>query len=197
MIQRLLLTFIFLSAILFAGRSSAQGLKRGDRLPDAGFTVLNGASFNTQSLKGKSGVLVIFVSTQCPVSNAYNARYNGLYQLTRDANIGFFVIYPNVTESATEIDLHAKEKGFRFSVVRDNNAGIAKQFGATVTPEAFLFDASLKLIYRGRIDDNQREDRVTQKNLEEAIAALLSGSAPLIPVTPARGCVIKTTPDDF
>jgi peroxiredoxin len=182
-----------LAAMLWTNVLLAQpaGLRPGSLAPDFRLKSVTGETYSLYAQKGKKGFIVVFISTQCPVSNAYNARFIKLAELAKENMMEFIAINSNVTEPFEEVQLHAREKGFTFPVLKDENNRACNAFGASVTPEAFLLDANFKLIYRGRIDDNQREERVVSKDLEEAIAAYLAGRPPLMPVTTAQGCTIK------
>lgn len=183
-----------LALAFWANASLAQGLQPGSVAPDFRLTAVSGETYSLYAQKGKKGFVIVFISTQCPVSNAYNARFIKLAELARQGLIEFIAINPNATETFDEVRLHAREREFPFPVLKDENNRVSDAFGAKVTPEAFLLDANFKVIYRGRIDDNQREERVASKDLEEAIAAYLAGAPVPTPVTTAKGCVIKRAP---
>jgi hypothetical protein len=86
----------------------------------------------------------------------------------------------------------AKERGMKFAYAYDATSGIARAFGATRTPEAFLFDASGKLVYHGTIDDNA-DDAAAVKDayLANAVNAVAGGKAVPVAETKALGCGIK------
>ena len=82
------------------------------------------------------------------------------------------------------------------SYVVDNASAVARAFGATRTPEAFLFDGSGKLVYHGTIDDNTYEaSKVTRSYLKEAADALLAGKSVPDAETKSVGCSIKFRPE--
>src|SRR5262249_55561285 len=86
----------------------------------------------------------------------------------------------------------AKARGMEFPYVVDATSGVAKAFGATRTPEAFLFDTGGKLVYHGTIDDNmQAPDKVTATYLKDALEAVSSGKEVAVKETKAMGCGIK------
>ena len=88
--------------------------------------------------------------------------------------------------------VRANEKSFNFPYLFDDGQEIFPQYGATRTPHVFLLDASLTVKYIGAIDDNAKSvDDVTQKYVEDAIAALASGENPDPSFTKAIGCSIK------
>jgi hypothetical protein len=86
----------------------------------------------------------------------------------------------------------AKDKKFGFPYVVDEDSKLAKSFGATRTPEAFLFDAQGKLVYHGTIDDNHKEaGKVTKTYLKDALDAVADGKPVATAETKAVGCSIK------
>src|SRR4029077_11982410 len=92
----------------------------------------------------------------------------------------------------TETQARAKALGLTFPYVVDETSGVARAFGASVTPEAFLFDAGGKLAYHGTIDDNRKEpDKVKVRYLKDALDAVVTGKAPAVPETKGLGCGIK------
>ena len=86
----------------------------------------------------------------------------------------------------------AKDLGLQFPYAVDEGAVVAKAFGASKTPEAFLFDARGKLVYHGTIDDNVKEaDKVEKRWLKDALTAVAAGQTPAVQETKALGCGIK------
>ena len=86
----------------------------------------------------------------------------------------------------------AREKSFNFPYLRDASQTVARAYGATHTPQLFVFDRERRLRYTGKIDDNwQRPEAVTRRYLRDAVDAILSNMEPAEPTTPAIGCTIK------
>src|SRR5687767_14331881 len=83
-------------------------------LPDA-----DGKQHTLASLKGKSGTLILFIATKCPVSNAYNARMQKLAEDYRAKGVNVVGINSNVSESAADVKQHASESGLTFTVLKD------------------------------------------------------------------------------
>ena len=155
-------------------------------LPDA-----SGAAHSLDSLKGKNGVVLIFVATNCPVSNAYNERMEKLSQDFKARGVNVVGINANATESASDVKDHAAKNKLTFTILKDDGNKIADTLGAMRTPEAFYLDASNKLLYHGRIDNSRDVTQVNTSELRDAIEATLSGKP--VPKTTANafGCSIK------
>ena len=135
--------------------------------------------------------VVIFTSTKCPISNSYNDRMNSIYKDYSDRGVQFVFVNANSNEPLAEIEEHAKANQFPFKVYKDVNNVLADEFGATVTPEAYVFDASGTLQYHGQVDDATNEARVRVRGLRQAIDAVLSKKPVDLKETKAFGCTIK------
>ncbi len=134
--------------------------------------------------------VVIFVSTQCPVSNAYNARMATLAKTYAPKGVAVFGINANKAEDASAIKAHAKQHNFGFAILKDQGNAIADTFDAQVTPEAYVIDKTGTLRYHGRIDDSQDGD-IQSHDLQIAIDAVLDGQTVPNKETRAFGCGIK------
>ncbi len=86
---------------------------------------------------------------------------------------------------------HARDAGYSFDYLHNESQAIARALGAERTPEAYVFDADRRLVYRGAVDDNRDEADVTQHYLRDAIEAALAGETPPVPDTPPVGCTVK------
>ena len=135
--------------------------------------------------------VVLFISTKCPISNSYNDRMNAIYKEYSDRGVQFVFVNANANEPVQEIEEHAKANQFSFKVYKDVNNVLASEFGATVTPEAYVFDNSGVLQYHGQVDDATNEARVRVKGLRTAIDAVLSNRPVELKETKAFGCTIK------
>ncbi|OGU72822.1 MAG: hypothetical protein A2V93_06730 [Ignavibacteria bacterium RBG_16_34_14] len=137
-------------------------------------------------------ILIIFIATQCPVSNAYNLRMVELYNSYEDKNIAVLGVNSNKEESMNECKSHAESNGFKFPVLKDEKNVVADMFEASVTPEAYLLEPyTYKILYRGRIDDSRNESNVETQDLANALNEILAGKKISIVQTKAFGCTIK------
>lgn len=154
-------------------------------LPDA-----DGKEHSLNSLKGKNGAVLIFLSVQCPVVQDYNERVEKLAQDFKGKGIAVIGINSNATESAEAVKAHATGK-YSFPILKDKGNKIADQLGAKVTPEVYFLDGNNKLLYHGRIDNSRNPAQVESADLRDAVEATLSGKAVTRATANAFGCVIK------
>lgn len=169
----------------------AGALSPGDKVADFSLKDYNGKTHSLSQYKDKAAIVIIFVSTQCPVSNAYNARMAKLYSDYSKKNVAFLGINSNRRESVAEIKSHAQKHGLLFPILKDENNVIADKFGATVTPEVFVLSKDLTVLYHGRIDDSQRPANIKRRDLRKALDEILAGKKVTTPETKAFGCTIK------
>src|ERR1041384_2356689 len=121
-----------------------------------------------KSLAGKNGTVLIFISVQCPVSNAYNERMEKLAEDYKAKGIAVIGINANATEDAAVVKAHASEHKLSFTILKDSGNKIADKLGATVTPEAYFLDANNKLLYHGRIDNARNAAPLQTPDLRQA-----------------------------
>lgn len=160
-----------------------------------------GVNFTLDDVQGKThsltdygnnkAVAVIFVSTRCPVSNAYNERMEALNRKFKSSGVVFLGVNSNKAESVDEIKTHAVENKLSFAILKDPGNKVADQLKASFTPEVYVFNARRELMYHGRIDDSRRAGQVTAKDLDAALSAILAGQPVPLKKTKAFGCSIK------
>lgn len=145
-----------------------------------------------QEASGKPIVLV-FVRTDCPVSNRYVPLIQKISSHYGD-RVGFWLVYLGKTASVEKIRQHEAEYGYKLPALRDPQHALVEQAQVQVTPEVAVFDAHHRLVYHGRID-NLYEDvgrarpAATTHELDDAIQAAFSGKTPP-PDAPGVGCFI-------
>jgi thiol-disulfide isomerase/thioredoxin len=158
-------------------------------------TDLEGKPFDPfRAAQGKV-VVLIFVRTDCPVSNRYAPAIQQLSAHDADKAI-FFLVYPSKKETSEAISKHDRDFGYTLAALRDPQHILVKQSQAQITPEAAVFDANRRLVYHGRID-NLYEDfaharkTATTHELADAVAAAIAGKTLSGNPTPAVGCYIS------
>ena len=155
-------------------------------LPD-----VDGRDHSLKSIKGKNGTVLIFISVQCPVSNAYNERMEKLAADYKAKGIAVVGVNANSTEDAGAVKAHAAEKGLSFTILKDPGNKLADKLGATRTPEAYFLDSNNKLLYHGRIDNSQNPAAIESSDLRTALDAALAGKPIEKTEAKAFGCTIK------
>jgi thiol-disulfide isomerase/thioredoxin len=143
-------------------------------------------------------VVVAFLGTECPVSNSYVAVLASLSKKYESKGVRFVGVYSNRQDDTAAVAKHAKEFSIPFVVLKDEGAALADRFAAKRTPEAFVLDGTRTVRYRGRIDDqfDKGIKRVQPKNrdLVNALDAVLSGQAVTQAATEPTGCIIGRKP---
>jgi hypothetical protein len=148
------------------------------------------------ALPGVRAIVLLFTSTDCPVSNRYAPEVRRLAKRFGPEGVAFRLIYPNPSDVPDAIREHmtAFEYGAPTEAFYDPDHALVNVSGATVTPEAVVYAAG-RIVYRGRIDDRYVDlgrDRPvpTAHDLADALKAVLAGSPVAQPVTQAVGCFI-------
>lgn len=193
---------IVFASLLFSSFIDLDQLAIGDKAPKSELKMMgiDGKSSSLKDLKKENGVCVIFSCNTCPYVIAWEDRYNELNKYCKANNIGFVLVNSNEAkrsgdDSMAKMKAHAKEKGYDgFAYVVDEKHVLADAFGATKTPDVFLFNGDLELVYKGAIDDNSKDkSAVEEPFLKKALEAMKAG-LPIDPVeTKAIGCSIKRT----
>ncbi len=151
-----------------------------------------------EQARGKKGLLVAFICNHCPYVQHIRAELVKVAHQALDQ--GFAVVAVNSNDAASHPQdgpPHMKElalaERWRFAFVFDETQDVARAFQAACTPDLFLFDAELRLAYRGQFDDSRPSlpTPVTGASLRAALAAVAEGRAPSPEQTASLGCNIK------
>ena len=176
---------------LAASAAVAEAPAIGAAAPDFQLTTLDGKPFSLASAaKENKAVVLMWISTQCPYSNAYNAQMKEMANAYASKGVLFVGINSNKTEDAEKASAHAKKNGHTFPILKDPSNKIADLYDAQRTPEVYVIDSTGKLRYHGRITENH-EDAGSSPDLKNALDALLTGKTVAKTVTKAFGCTIK------
>ena len=163
----------------------------GEKLQPFKLADATGKTVDLGGLQGRKAVVLMFIATQCPVSNAYNDRMAALSREYGAKGVAFVGINSNRQESVEEIAGHAAQHGLAFPILKDVGNVQADHFGAQVTPEIYVYDPGWVLRYHGRIDDDRSGANVKSQDLRNALDAVLAGQAVPVAETKAFGCTIK------
>jgi hypothetical protein len=148
-------------------------------------------------LKSAGGkiVVLVFVRTDCPVSNRYAPTIQKLSE-EHAAKVAFWLVYPSAVESAEVIRKHEREYGYKIPALRDPRHVLVKQSQVEITPEVAVFGTDRRLVYHGRIDNlyegvGRTRSVATTHELEDAISAALGGKSQPGDATRGVGCYIS------
>jgi peroxiredoxin len=194
-----------LLTLLLTGLSTAAAADRlplgaGAPMADVQMVGVDGRKASIAGVRGQHGTLVIFSCNHCPWAKAWEGRIADIGNAYAKQGIGVIVINANDPERVPEDDLEAmkaraKQRGFEFPYVVDATSDVARAFGATKTPEVFLFNAEGRLVYYGAVDDDaQNPQQVEAHYLRDALDAVLAGKPVRMAETKAIGCSIKFRP---
>ncbi|MDC6405093.1 MULTISPECIES: thioredoxin family protein [Maribacter] len=180
-------------------RTPSNMLELGTKAPE--FSLLDTVSGETKSLeqlKGEKGTVIMFICNHCPFVIHVNPKITELAKDYQRKGIGFIAIssndIKNYPQDAPELmTVKAKEEGYPFPYLYDETQDVAKSFDAACTPDFYLFDQDLSLVYRGQLDDSRPENGVplTGKDLSNAMDAVINGTKVDELQKPSIGCNIK------
>ncbi len=174
-------------------------LSLGTKAPTFSLLDVSGAYIDLQSISKKSkGVLIIFICNHCPYVKYINKKLVEVAHHYTPLGISFIAINSNDTEKypsdSFENMIHAaKEEKYDFPYLLDENQEVAKAYQAACTPDFYLFDESLQLVYRGQFDNSRpgNEFPVSGVDVKNAINNLLQKKPNLDIQIPSIGCNIK------
>ena len=185
-----------IAATVLGVSAQAAPLKIGSEMPQfAGLEcAVSGKSCSAADLKDKDVIVLCVTCNHCPIAVMYEDRLVkfGKDFAGKDGKVAFLAV--NVSNmDADKIDKmkeRSKEKGYTFGYLYDPSQKIAKDLGASKTPEFFVFDKNRRLVYTGALDDNNNAEKVSKHYVEDAVKAALKGETPSTQTTTARGCGI-------
>ncbi len=180
-------------------RTPSKMIALGTQAPDFHLPdVTSGQIVSLESFATKSGLLVMFICRHCPYVKHVQSELARLGNDYQSRDIGIVAITSNDIEqqpddSPESTRSMAQELGFTFPFCYDESQAIAKAYGATCTPDFFLFDRNRQLVYRGQLDDSRPSNGlpVTGRDLRAALDALLAGQPVSQEQRASLGCNIK------
>lgn len=171
----------------------------GTQAPD--FNLFDTISKNTltlQELKGDKGTVIMFICNHCPFVIHINKALVTIANEYTEKGIGFIAISSNDAinypqDSPEKMTVHAKYENYPFPYLYDETQAIAKAYDAACTPDLYVFEDDLKLVYRGQLDDSRPGNGlpVTGKYLRHALDYLLDDKENTQTQKPSIGCNIK------
>lgn len=186
----------FLLSFINSSAGQELGLNAPPPMADEKLKDVSGKDVSLNSVKTGKGLLVIFSCNTCPYVKLSESRIKELTDLSSKQGIGCIIINSNEAQrteddSFDEMVKYAASQKFICPYVVDANSKLADAFGATRTPQCFLFNAK-GLIYKGAIDDNVKDPAAVKTHyLKDALEALVKGETPKLQETKSIGCTIK------
>jgi peroxiredoxin len=176
-------------------------LPLGSNAPEFELADPAGQLFTLDDVRGPNGLLVMFVCNHCPFV-IHLAKALGDFSTECDTQ-GVGVVAINSNDAANypadapdKMTAFAAANGWTFPYLYDADQSVAKAYAAACTPDFYLFDGALQLVYCGQFDPSRpRNDLpVTGSDLRAAVVAMLAGEPPLTPQRSSTGCNIKWIP---
>jgi len=180
-------------------------LPLGTEAPD--FVLMNAITdkiCSLQDLKGDRGTVVMFICNHCPFVKHVNEELVRIANDYRVSGFGFIAIMSNDVDAypddnPDQMEKMARKYHYPFPYLFDQTQEVAKAYQAACTPDFYLFDTDLKLIYRGQLDDSRPGNGipVNGRDLREALDAVLNNRKVTDFQKPSIGCSIKWKDDKF
>jgi peroxiredoxin len=178
---------------------STMELELGAEAPDFALTdVVSGKTARRDDFRGQKGLLVMFICTHCPFVKHVE---KGLAALGMDYDgepVSIVAVSSNDAGSYPDdapegLKRQAETMGFRFPYLYDETQDVARAYHAACTPDLFLFNGDLKLVYRGQFDASRPGNGVpvTGQDLRAAMDAVIAGESVPMDQRPSVGCNIK------
>lgn len=177
-------------------------LELGTIAPDFALTdVVTGKTVRRDDFRGQKALLVMFICTHCPFVKHIEKGLGQLGREYKDKSIGIVAVssndaasYPD--DSPAGLKKQAEAQGFLFPYLYDETQDVARAYKAACTPDFFLFDQQLRLVYRGQFDRSRPGNGipVTGEDLRAAIDAALAGKPVVGNQQASIGCNIKWKP---
>jgi peroxiredoxin len=165
--------------------------------PEVKMKDVTGTEVSLKDARTDKGLLVMFSCNTCPYVIKNQGRAYEACKYALGNGIGVAVLNSNEAkrgddDSYDEMKAYAKDQGYSWHYLVDNNSSLADAFGANRTPECFLFDSKGKLVYHGAIDDNPSDaSAVSRKHLISAIDEMKAGKEVSVKESKSVGCAIK------
>lgn len=197
--------FIIFSSVIAAGliifaftMNEITEITIGAPLPkgDLKMKDISGREITLKDSKKENGLLVVFSCNTCPFVVKSEIAIKEIGKQASDSKVGYVLVNSNeaqrgMEDSFEEMKKYAVKQAYDFSYVEDINSEVADAFGATRTPQSFLFDKNLKLVYKGAFTDDTDPQKATKLYLRDAVTAVREGKEVLVSSTKSIGCTIK------
>ncbi len=194
-----LLLFSIVTLLLAAFTRVPQGLPLGADIPKADIRMkdISGSLISLKEARTEGGLLVMFSCNTCPYVIKNQGRTKVICAFAKEKGLGVIILNANEGgrnngESLADMQAYAKQQSYNWYYVLDSDNLLADAFGATRTPECFLFDKNGKLVYHGAIDDSPADiTEVKRNHLKQAITEMTGGNDIGVKESRSVGCSIR------
>lgn len=196
--------FIFAAALAVIGFNAiaqqtreSLAINENIQMAEAKFKSVDNKEVSLNDMKTSKGLIVMFSCNTCPYVIKSQERTKEVMAYAKSKDIGMVVVNSNEAQrdeadSRNAMSKYAKSQGYDVPYVIDEKSKLADAFGATRTPEVFLFNGEGKLVYKGAMEDNPSNPSESKEMfLKKAIDNMLSGKAVDPNSTKSIGCTIK------
>ena len=178
-----------------AKTESLSKLQKGDTAPAFALSGIGGRTYTLADFTGKEGVFILFMCNHCPYVKARIGEAVALHEEfgKRIAFVGINSSDPEYPgESADDMKAFATERGMEFPYLVDEDGAVAKTYGAICTPDPFLFNRDMKLVFHGRlVDALEPQEPIQERTMRDAMQKMLAGESIEPWFNPSLGCSIK------
>ncbi len=210
------LSCVALALLLTAGvapspAAAAEGpsvptLAIGAQAPDFDLPGVDGRRHTLASFAQAKLLVIVFTANHCPTAQAYEGRLEKLNADFASRGVQLVLVSPNdplslrldeqgysdLGDTLEEMKLRAQDRGWSFPYLYDGETqAMAHKYGPVATPHVFVFDASRRLRFVGRVDDNENPAKATTADARNAIEAVLAGRPVALETTKVFGCSVK------
>jgi thioredoxin-related protein len=197
--KKILFGLIAVASLATLAFTVGDPIQIGSTMPKADLKMqdISGKNIAMQDVKKENGVLVMFSCNTCPYVVKNQERTIAISEYASKNNVGVIILNSNEAyrgneDSYAAMQEYAKDQKYKWNYVVDKNHEVADAFGANRTPECFLFDKNLKLVYHGAIDDSPSDVTAIKRiHLQEAINELKAGKEITVKESRSVGCTIK------
>jgi len=192
-------SLLIVALLLLPGPKNSSSLPLGSSVPKADIRLkdVSGKEISLLQAKGANGLLVMFSCNTCPYVIRNQGRTKAVCAYAGQHRIGVILLNSNEGSrdggnSYAEMQSYAKAQDYQWYYALDDNAVLAGAFGASRTPECFLFDKNGILVYHGAIDDSPGDpSSVKRHHLQAAVDEMIDGKPVTVKETRSVGCSIR------
>lgn len=174
-------------------------LAKGTQAPEFSLPdTISGNTFSLTQLKGEKATVIMFICNHCPfvlhvneqlvkLANDYNNKGIAFVAISSNDAIG----YPQ--DGPEQMKIHAEKLNYPFPYLYDESQEVARAYDAVCTPDFYVFDAALKSVYHGQLDDSRPGNAIptTGESIRNVLTNILDGKENTELEKPSIGCSIK------